>query len=927
MPYSLSCMSIFALLSLAAALGWLSVGVYIFSKAPRNRMNILFLLMCLAAGFRTFVEFGYRQAESLAAASFWQSIDVLWPLASLFIFHFSFYYAFHRSYPKFKVRRVILPLVYIVSISLVVIEITTDVITGPPRRMPWGWTYGPGTVPEALFLATGYAFLLLLLSAVFIIIHTVRMKTNGRRTGAIALSVFFSFITVAGVLNQIICPLVGWRVPEMVNLAAAVCFIPLGFLVLKNRIFDISPETAMDNIITSMRDSLFLINNEGYITFANPAAALLLGYTAEEFTHLPVLALIPPEERSLSDCLLPAPGAASSAPCYLETGLRARSGEVVPVSLSLSHIVMKRNGGNIGAVCLARDISERRQREAELSEYRHRLEELVRVRTEKLRQNYQRFITLFDDSPIALAEVDLSRFQERLGDLRRATGGDVIRLCMERPLAALRLLNQVEIVKINKALHILFDIESKDDLNRGFHRIFRKKSFSILLTIIEALDRGDNELETEGIVYRSDGAERSVSLRLSFIAEPRDAGRHVLLSILDITPQKRAEEEKAELEEQLRHVQKMEALGTLAGGIAHDFNNLLAGILGYADLLKNELDPQSGLYHDASVIERTANKAAVLVRQLLNFARKGKQHNIAFDLHLIIEEVITILKHTIDKRIRIVRRFRETPLCILGDPGQLEQVIINLAVNACDAMPDGGELVFETETVPSPARKMIAFPHLTSERYVKVEVRDTGAGVPEEIRDRIFEPFFTTKQAGRGTGMGLAVVYGIIANHEGIIEVEANKPRGTVFRTYLPLVEKRVEQVSRGEVGPYAAGHGRILVVDDEDVVCRVIERMLSSEGYSIELARDGEEAIDRYGREKADIDLVLIDMIMPRMNGRDCFRAMRKMNPDLKAVLITGHLPEGSAFEAITEGMCDVIFKPFSRGKLTEVVRTALGT
>jgi two-component system cell cycle sensor histidine kinase/response regulator CckA len=325
------------------------------------------------------------------------------------------------------------------------------------------------------------------------------------------------------------------------------------------------------------------------------------------------------------------------------------------------------------------------------------------------------------------------------------------------------------------------------------------------------------------------------------------------------------------------------------------------------------------------VIERTANKAAVLVRQLLNFARKGKQHNITFDLQFIIDEVITILKHTIDKRIRIVRRFRETQIFILGDPGQMEQVIINLAVNACDAMPDGGELVFDTQTVETPARKFIAYPHLTSERYVKLEVSDTGVGVPEEIRDRIFEPFFTTKPAGRGTGMGLAVVYGIIANHEGLIEVEANEPRGTIFRTYLPLVEKHVEAAPLLPEEIAARGHGRILVVDDEEVVCRVIERMLIPQGYSVFLARDGEEAIERYGREKEPFDLVLIDMIMPKMNGRDCFRAMRKLNPGVRAVLITGHLPEGSAFEAITEGMKDVIFKPFSRGKLTEVVRTAL--
>ncbi|MBN2352897.1 MAG: PAS domain S-box protein [Spirochaetales bacterium] len=722
--------------------------------------------------------------------------------------------------------------------------------------------------------------------------------------------------------------MLGIQFPETTNIAMAIGFIPLGYFVWKNRLFPISPEKALDNIINSMHDTLLLVNPEGFVKYANPAAVAMLGYSRHELQNLPVLAIIPPEERALADILLPAPDKASREINYLESRFRTKTGSAAPVSVSLSHLIQKGNGLTLGSVCIARDISERKRKDAELAEYRHRLEELVRVRTEKLRENYQRYITLFRESPAALVEIDLAGLQMKLASLRAEQGWDVIRFFMDRPLEAIRLLREVRIIQINKALLELFDVGGKEEINASFHKLFRKKSYIVLMKLVEALVNGESDLESDGVIYRSSGAERYVTLRLSFIADEEQGGApHALVSIVDVTPQKRAEEEKAELEEQLRHVQKMEALGTLAGGIAHDFNNLLAGILGYADLIKADLEPKSRLFHDAEVIERTANKAAVLVRQLLNFARKGKRHNVTFDIQLIVDEVITILKHTIDKRIRIVRRFRDNPLFILGDPGQMEQVIINLAVNACDAMHDGGELAFDIQVVHTPAKKIFAYPHLTSEFYVKIEVRDTGVGVPDEIRDRIFEPFFTTKPAGRGTGMGLAVVYGIIANHEGIIEVEANEPRGTVFRTYLPLAEKQAAPSPPTPSAVKEGGQGKILVVDDEEVVCRVIERMLSTEGYSIELAHDGEEAIERYGKEKEGIDLVLIDMIMPKMNGRDCFRAMRKMNPELRAVLITGHLPEGSAFEALTEGMRDVIFKPFSRGKLTEAVRTALRT
>ncbi|RPJ05045.1 MAG: response regulator, partial [Spirochaetaceae bacterium] len=214
----------------------------------------------------------------------------------------------------------------------------------------------------------------------------------------------------------------------------------------------------------------------------------------------------------------------------------------------------------------------------------------------------------------------------------------------------------------------------------------------------------------------------------------------------------------------------------------------------------------------------------------------------------------------------------------------------------------------------------------TCERYVSITVADTGIGIPEEIRDRIFEPFFTTKEPGKGTGMGLAVVYGIIADHEGIIDVEDNKGSGTIFRILLPLSEKLVISPRLKSATPVFHGAGRILVVDDEEIVCQVISKMLNSQGYSITVAHNGEEAIEKYNAEKEMIDLVLIDMVMPKMSGRDCFRAMRMMNPDVKAVLITGYLPEGNAFEAITEGMRDVLFKPFSRGKLTEVINAVLG-
>ncbi|MBN1525725.1 MAG: PAS domain S-box protein [Spirochaetales bacterium] len=919
-------MNIFAGFSLFASFECIIIGVYVFSKSTKTKLNIIFLLMCISNGLRAFVEFGYRISESFDTAHFWQTCDIFWPFASLLVFHFVIEFVFENKV-SFLLKKILLPVLYGIAVILTGVEILSDAITGLPYQVFWGWTYGPGTVDGALVLSTLFTYLLCFSAIILLIGFLLKNKAYRLRKGGVGLSLFLAFFSFTGFLTELVLPIAGIQLPETSNIATAIGIIPLGYFIWKNKIFEISPIVAVDHIISSMSDSLFLVRNDGLIQFTNEAAVNLLGYSPEEFKQLQILKMLPPGEAQSLRSFFWGKSQNQERMQYIETEFIRKDGTLLSVSLSISPVTIKGNGNTLGTVCIARDISERKQKDALLDDYRHRLEELVRLRTVKLRENYQRYITLFRESPSALIEIDLSQVNDEISSFQKKPSFDIVDFCMEHPLQALRLLRQVKVTQVNKALFQLFNVESKSRFIQDRHRIFRKKSFTILMTILESLFYGDEEIETNGIVYRPDGSERYIMLRLSHLHDDGSRHKRALLSMVDLTPQKRAEEEKAELEEQLRHVQKMEALGTLAGGIAHDFNNLLSGILGYADLIKSDTDPDSSIHQDVDVIDKTAHKAAGLVRQLLNFARKGKQNTVVFDIHMIIDEVMTILKHSIDKRIKIIRRFSGDSIFIAGDPGQIEQVIINLAVNACDAMEKGGDLVFETGIITPASKKRFAYPHLAEAEYVSVTVRDSGEGIPDEIRDRIFEPFFTTKEPGKGTGMGLAVAYGIIANHDGIIEVERNEPSGTLFRLLLPLARSRQQQeMPRAVHEQHHAGEGKILVVDDEDVVCRVLERMLSQQGYNVTVVHDGEEAIKAYSRDHDVIDIVLIDMVMPKMNGRDCFRAMRKMNPDVNAVLITGYLPEGTAYEAITEGMRDVIFKPFSRERLSRVIHTILG-
>jgi PAS domain S-box-containing protein len=446
-----------------------------------------------------------------------------------------------------------------------------------------------------------------------------------------------------------------------------------------------------------------------------------------------------------------------------------------------------------------------------------------------------------------------------------------------------------------------------------------------------ALWHSNNQLALAGDVVRGEvtfpihGELRHLH---NVISPIRDGDR--ILGILgvniDITERRSAQQAKDQIERQLLHAQKMEAVGTLAGGLAHDLNNLLTSILGRAELLKLDSGPGSSVFQGAEIIETAALRATEITRQLLGFAREGKIKNVPVALLQLIEEVISILEHTLDKRIEIVSRFEVEQPVVYGDPGQLEQVLLNLAVNARDAMPEGGRLQIEvTAASPDPERVRAAGCD-ESAQYLLTRISDTGCGIDQAIRERIFEPFFTTKEQGQGTGMGLAMVYGIIENHGGWIEVDSEPGRGSAFSVYLPLSDDDEPQVTEPLPDTVSRpGGANLLVVDDDEVVLETISGMLSELGYNVRCAGNGQEAVTIYQRHGDDIDLVLLDMIMPVMNGTACFRALREINPRVRVLIVTGHAMDNVASELAAEDLCDIITKPFLRATLSSAVARAL--
>lgn len=384
--------------------------------------------------------------------------------------------------------------------------------------------------------------------------------------------------------------------------------------------------------------------------------------------------------------------------------------------------------------------------------------------------------------------------------------------------------------------------------------------------------------------------------------------------------------EERHLAEQLRQSQKLEAIGTLAGGIAHDFNNLLSGILGYSSLLKMQAGSSPEVLHSAEVIERTARRAAELTQKLLGFARRGKNQNVEVSLHRAIDDCIELLSRTIDKRIEIVKDFQCKQAVVMGDPTQMEQILLNLAINARDAVGDRGRISFKTryESVKGDTSANLDGA-MASGDYVVVSVQDDGCGIPLDLQERIFEPFFTTKENGKGTGMGLAMVYGIVKNHGGGVRLESSPARGTTFHIYLPQA-KPVPPVQREmPVLPPVKGSGLVFVVDDEELLRDVARRLLQHLGYQVITAEDGVQAQTIYAQRWRDIDLVIVDMIMPKLGGADCFRALKKINPEVRAILSTGYSVNETAQEVLNEGMVGFIQKPYQLHQLSEVVVRAL--
>ncbi len=473
------------------------------------------------------------------------------------------------------------------------------------------------------------------------------------------------------------------------------------------------------------------------------------------------------------------------------------------------------------------------------------------------------------------------------------------------------------IIRMNPVSEAISDWNQSEALMHNFNEIFPltspDKHSESPLSVNHTLNNDSGPNTSNQLLQSRDGSEKLVATGYSPIRNEQNETVGLVIVLRDIT-------EETALQNRLHQAERLQSVGMLAGGIAHDFNNMLVGIFGAAEVLNLRIKSERE-QRLIKIILNSAKRASLLTSKLLVFSRKENTEFAPSEINSIVQNAISLLNHTIDKKIVTSSTLDATSSIINGDETQLQNAFINIGINASHAMQEGGKLDFSTRNIKLDENYCSTSNFdITPGDYIEVEISDTGSGISPEHINRIFEPFFTTKEQGKGTGLGLAAVYGTVQSHHGAITVYSEVGTGTVFRLYFPVSKQNASAPSVAEE-PVFAGEGTILIVDDEEMVRTIAVTILEEIGYEILSAANGEEAIEIYKKNSDRIDLVILDMIMPKLNGRETFEQLKSINPNVKVLISSGFTKEGDFAEMKKNGVLGFIRKPYRRVELCRKV------
>lgn len=587
--------------------------------------------------------------------------------------------------------------------------------------------------------------------------------------------------------------------------------------------------------------------------------------------------------------------------------------DVAGNDIYIDHIatpIKDRNGNLSGVMVLIIDITRHKRMEEELKQHRDHLEEVVAERTRELTESETRYRKLYKAS---------KRSEELYRSLLHSSADAIVVYDPEGNATYVSpTFTQIFgwTFEELKGKRIPFLPESEREASMGIIR--------------DLLEKGTPCHGFETRRYTKDGDLIDISLSASRFHDHEGNTAGMLVILRDISKNKK-------LEAQLKHSERMEAIGILAGGVAHDFNNLLMGMMGNVSLMLHEMAPEHRFHDRLQQIEKLIQSGARLTSQLLGYARKGRYHVKSVDVNRIIRNTVETFIRT-RRDIAPHLDLAEDLPTVEADETQMEQIFLNLFINAADSMPEGGSLIVSTQATggqagdPQIGRPRFgtdaqfrgASPETGMEGFVMIRVSDTGTGIDSKIIDHVFDPFFTTKEVGRGTGLGLASVYGIVKSHGGHIMVDSEAGTGTTFRVYLPGSEKSVLGTAPKPV-ELASGSGTVLLVDDEEMVLDVGARMIQRMGYSVIPAGSGAEAIRIFRENPGAVDLVVLDMVLPGLGGGEIFDVLQEIDPNVRVLISTGYSLQGQAREILERGCRGFIQKPFSMEELSEKIRDVL--
>jgi PAS domain S-box-containing protein len=644
-----------------------------------------------------------------------------------------------------------------------------------------------------------------------------------------------------------------------------------------------NPSPLASQLLESIPDAIVGVDQSGTIVQINAQTEALFGYKREELIGKKVEILIP-ERHHARHSGHRADFSENPRVRQMGPGLnlhgRRKDGSEFAVEISLSPVSTEDGVLVLSAI---RDVSERKRIEEELGRANAELNE----RTNRQLWEYRaRLASIIDSSEDAIIGKDLNGI----------------------------------VTSWNKGAEHVYGYSADEMVGNSITKISPADRPDEIPGILRKIRRGETVSHFESVRVTKDGRHLNISLTVSPIHDAQ--GTIVGASAIgrDITAHKRAED-------QLRQAQKMEAIGRLAGGVAHDFNNILGIITACIELLESRIDSKAASQQYIDNIRKAAERGATLTRQLLAFSRQQVVQTTVLDLNARLRETSKLLRPLMGDDVEVIISGRSSAAVVEGDPVQLDQVILNLAVNARDAMPKGGKLILETSTIEMDETMAAQHAPLTAGKYVQLTVSDTGTGMDSATAARIFEPFFTTKEVGKGTGLGLAMVYGIVRQSNGHILVYSEPGRGTTFKIYMPSAEDKIGLPTPGksEALPRRRTDTTILLVEDDETMRMLTKQLLVDHGYNVIEASDGASALDTGVSEDKHIDVLLTDVVMRGISGPELVRQLASSRPKTKVIFMSGYtgelLSEHDVFQAGTR----FLEKPFSRASLLKMVDAAL--